>query len=914
MRVNDLDAALFDLDGVLTDTATVHRRAWAEVLDVVLAERRPEQPPFSADDYRRHVDGRPRYDGVARFLASRGIEVPEGLPTDPAGTTTRCAIGNRKDAAFAEHLAAAGVDVFPGTVRLVRRLVAVGLRLGVVTASRHGAEVVAAAGLDGLFDVVLDGVVADARHLPGKPEPATFLAAAEALGCAPSRTAVFEDALAGVAAGRNGGFGCVIAVDRRGRPEELRAAGADDVVGDLAELRVVDAPDWVVELEDGAGGHRRFHDALASLSDGHVGVRGDIEHGNPSRPWLTLVNGAFGRGADGLVRLLPGPSASALTSDGAASADGCRRTLELRTGVLVHDEHGGSVASFRLVSLRRPGVVAVHAESSSPVAWTTTPVTAPELGPTAPLAATFRYVEEPDGPAWRARTEGDRGCIRVVARQEATDGSLDRLYGIAGSGELDGAVAAGFDRLLAEQRDAWAARWRQADIEIDGDRRSQQGVRFALFHLLGCAAPDGEAAVGARGLSGLAYSGHVFWDADVFVLPALVATSPRAARAMLEYRLRRLDRARATAAASGMAGARFPWESADDGEDVTPRSVVDHRGVVVPIRTGSHEVHIDAAIAWAADRYLDWTGDETFRDGHAALVTETARWWAARIQRDQDGSAHLRDVMGPDEYHEVVDDDVYTNGMARWNLRRAASLRPPGDAEAQRWRLLADALVDGRRQGRAGHEQFAGFDRLEPLRIADMTNVPVAADVLLGAARVAGAQVLKQPDVLMLHHMVPEELAPGSLAEDLDFYLPRTAHGSSLSPGICASLLARAGRPDEALALFDLATRLDLDDVTGATAAGLHLATLGSVWQAVVQGFAGIRGTGGRLRVDPCLPTAWTRLVVRLVWRGVPVRLTIEPDEVDVDADGDVQLEVHGVPIRGSGRVVAAEGRWRESR
>ena len=817
-------------------------------------------------------------------------------------------------ALFDLDLVAAGVDVFPGTVRLARRLVAAGLRVGVVTASRHGAQVVAAAGLDGLFDVVLDGVVADERHLPGKPEPDTFVAAADALGCPPSRTAVFEEALAGVAAGRRGGFGRVIAVDRRGQPEALRAAGADDGVGDVGQLRVVDAPDWVVDLEEGGDGHRRFHDALVSLSDGHVGVRGDIEHGNPSRPWLTLVNGAFGRGSDGLIRLLPGPSASALTNEGATSADGCRRTLELRTGVLVHDEHGGSVASLRLVSLRRPGVVAVHAESSSPVAWTTSPVSAPELGPTAPLAATFRYVDEPDGPMQRARTEGDRGCVRVAARQEATDRSLDRLYAFDGAADLGGADAVGFDRLLVEQRDAWAERWRQADIEIAGDRRSQQGVRFALFHLLACAAPDGEAAVGARGLTGLAYSGHVFWDADVFVLPALVAMAPRAARAMLEYRLRRLDRARAAAAASGMAGARFPWESADDGDDETPRSVVDHRGVVVPIRTGTHEVHIDAAVAWAADLYMDWTGDETFRAGHAALVTETARWWAARIQRDQDGSAHLRDVMGPDEYHEVVDDDAYTNGMARWNLRRAASLRPPGDAEARRWRLLADALVDGRREGGAGHEQFAGFDGLEPLRIADLTTVPVAADVLLGAARVAGAQVLKQPDVLMLHHVMPDELPPGSLEDDLDFYLPRTAHGSSLSPGICASLLARAGRPDEALALFDLASRLDLDDVTGATAAGLHLATLGSVWQAVVVGFAGVRGSGGRLRVDPCLPTAWTRLVVRLVWRGVPVRLTIEPGMVAVDAHGDVQLEVHGVPIRRSGRVEVTDGRWRRSR
>jgi trehalose/maltose hydrolase-like predicted phosphorylase len=578
----------------------------------------------------------------------------------------------------------------------------------------------------------------------------------------------------------------------------------------------------------------------------------------------------------------------------------------------VHEPVGDGLATLRFASLTRPGLVVVHAEGPPGTVWSHELLRPPHLGRSEPLAAGFTYrAGRRDGRAW-AETISDRATVTAVAGQTVRDTSADRFMAVdANDAVVDAAAEAGFDRLQAEQRAAWAARWAAADIEIEGDPASQQAIRFALFHLLSCAPLSGEAPVGARGLTGLAYSGHVFWDADVFVLPVLAATLPAAALSMLEYRLRRVGAAQAIAAAHGQAGARFPWESADAGEDVTPVSVRDQHGHIVPIRTGTHEVHIDAAVAWAADHYLDWSGDDAFREGHATLLLETARWWASRIVVDRDGSAHLRGVMGPDEYHDVVDDDAYTNVMARWNLRRAAALLDPNDPEARWWEQLAASLADGYDPATGRHEQFAGFAALEPLRIVDVSTVPVAADVLLGAARVAGAQVLKQPDVLMLHHLVPHELPAGSLVADLEYYLPRTAHGSSLSPAVCASLLARAGRADEALALFDLAARLDLDDVTDTTAAGLHLATLGGLWQALVRGFAGVRLDGGVLRVDPCLPERWSRITVRLQWRGIPLQLSIGPEEVALTASGPLQAVVHGVPIDAPGRVVRDGSEWR---
>ncbi|HSK14999.1 MAG TPA: beta-phosphoglucomutase family hydrolase [Gaiellaceae bacterium] len=234
------DAVIFDLDGVVTDTATVHAAAWKRLFDGYLRERAEAagEPfrPFTEDDYRRHVDGKPRYDGVRSFLASRGVELPEGDPSDPPERETVCGLGNRKNDLFLAALAEEGPRAFPSTVELVRGLEARGIRTAVISASRNTAAVLDAAGLGDLFRTRVDGVDADRLGLPGKPDPAVFLEAARRLGVEPARTAVVEDALAGVEAGRRGGFGLVVGVDRTGQSDALLEHGADVVVADLAEL------------------------------------------------------------------------------------------------------------------------------------------------------------------------------------------------------------------------------------------------------------------------------------------------------------------------------------------------------------------------------------------------------------------------------------------------------------------------------------------------------------------------------------------------------------------------------------------------------------------------------------------------------------------------------------------------------
>jgi trehalose/maltose hydrolase-like predicted phosphorylase len=615
-------------------------------------------------------------------------------------------------------------------------------------------------------------------------------------------------------------------------------------------------PAWTLEIESFDPTLERLHESLLTLADGRLGSRGAPIFANGAKTPGVVYAGVY-EGEGAAAELAPCLDWIRVGRQPRRRPN-VTRTLDLRTGLL-HEQ--GSLTALRFSSLARPGTVVLRATG------------APERLP----RGGRRQGAGPVAAALRDRRRG-RSFERLGAYDPAE--SVAHLA-------LAHAEEAGFERLMAEHREAWARRWQESDVVVEGDSKLQRAIRFALFHLIGSAADGEEAAVGARGLTGPAYRGHVFWDSDVFVLPFLAATHPSAARAMLEYRIRRLPAAREAARRRGRFGARFAWESAGDGIDVTPASARLASGELVRIRTGELEEHIVADVAWAASCYVDWTGDTAFAEGPGRpLFVDTARYWVSRARYDGHGRAHIYGVIGPDEYHEPVDDNAFTNVIARWNLKQAAALGGIDERERLTWLALADALVDGYDAASGIYEQFAGFFDLEPVVIAEVApRRPIAADLLLGAERTAGAQVLKQADVLMLHHLIPDEVASGSMLPNLDFYEPRTAHGSSLSPAIHAGLLARAGRYRDALEALEIAARLDLDDLTGSTAGGLHVATMGGLWQALVFGFAGVKPSGDRLIVDPRLPPEWHALELSLRFRGEPLRIRIDRDRVNLDSE-----------------------------
>jgi trehalose/maltose hydrolase-like predicted phosphorylase len=671
-----------------------------------------------------------------------------------------------------------------------------------------------------------------------------------------------------------------------------RRRAVPELDGDRSWTLAIDGVDTTLE---------RAHESLLTLADGRIGTTGSPLGTHPAAAPSVLAGDVYvGSGADS--ELISCPTWNRLPFG--LSGERLSRRLDLHTGVLRYELDGG-LEAVAFSCLGRPGTTVLRAAGRRELLDGAEVLVPPESG----------HWRSDRGTGRTSMTcSATRGGVAVAGSQslqaDRSTATLDRLAVYRTNGavapskdealaRLQTAEGDGFEALLAEHRQTWGQRWERADVRIEGDPELQLAVRLALMQMMATVADEDEAAVGARGLSGSAYRGHVFWDACVFVLPFLAATHPPAARAMLEYRIRRLPAALTAARELGKRGARLPWESAADGTDVTPSSAFTRAGEHFPVLTGQLAEHIVADVAWAVAHYVDWTGDAEFLHGPGGRVlAETARYWASRVELDRAGFAHVRNVMGPDEYHGPVDDNAYTNVMARWNLRRAASLDGGSaaevtDAERAQWLSIAGSLVDGCDPTTRVYEQFAGFRELEPLVIADVApQRPIAADLLLGHPRVASAQVVKQADVLMLHHLVPHEVAPGSLAPNLDFYEPRTAHGSTLSPGIHAALLARTGRLEEACEALRLTARIDLDDISETTAGGLHLAAMGSVWQALAYGFAGLRPAGDALRVDPRLPGDWNELELRVTFRGTAVRVRIDAEQVHAWAEWSVPLQL----------------------
>jgi kojibiose phosphorylase len=413
-----------------------------------------------------------------------------------------------------------------------------------------------------------------------------------------------------------------------------------------------------------------------------------------------------------------------------------------------------------------------------------------------------------------------------------------------------------------------------------------------LYQLL-IAAPrhDNRVSIGAKTLSGSGYRGHSFWDTEIFMLPVFIFTAPHIARNLLDYRYERLPAAREKAKANGADGAQFPWESAGDGNEVTPTWVPHYadRTKLIRIWTGDIEIHISADIAYAANLYWQVTGDnEWFITKGTELILETARFWAARAERSAGEEQYeYNDVIGPDEYHDHVDNNFYTNRMAQWNLQagldaldwlktndpaRARELTQSlglSPDELTKWkdvisRIYLPAGADGL------IEQFEGYFRRRDVELASLEPRTVSAQMLFGIEGCAETQIIKQPDVLMLLYLLRSRFTDEQLRVNFEYYDRRTDHtyGSSLGPSIHAILACDLGKPDEAYEHFIRAARADLRDVRGNAGDGVHGASAGGTWQAIVFGFGGLRPVNGSWSAHPHLPGHWKRLSFKFVDRG----------------------------------------------
>jgi kojibiose phosphorylase len=959
----DIRATIFDLDGVLTDTAEYHYQGWKR-----LAEE--EGIPFTRED-NEALRGVSRRQSLDLLLKGRPISEDQAQ-----------AWMARKNDYYNESIKQISpADLLPGAADLLAELRSAGLKVAVASASRNARTVLDGLQIGGQIDALSDGhSVANT-----KPAPDLFLHAAAQLGVPPSQCLVVEDAAAGIEAAQAAGMRALALGPAQRfaevRPDAiLRSLEGETWQQIIAALEAghAGATIWTITedeppIRDAPADLHRVHrqETVFTIGNGYLGTRGTFEEGI-SGDWAgTLIHGLFDDAPVVYSELVNAPN----WLDCQLFVEGQRftleqgqvlaykRTLDLRDGVLtrtvrwrspdgrtleLHIERWASMAEpglcvlhYGVTALDFEGQIEIRAGLDGTVA---NPVPGTELGLThwrtldqghpsaqsaflhlrtsasgmALGAAMHLSIEGVDQVTYRPRdchrqpgvsaqfrlAPGQTAVARKLVTYSTTSAAQVGAQFIApfsaAQDTLAASTAAGYAALLRAHRARWADLWRDCDIMIEGDDRAQQAVRYNIFQLL-IAAPHytDRASIPAKTLSGFGYRGHVFWDTEIFIVPFFTWTRPEIARNLLMYRYHTLAGAREKARKSAYEGAMFAWESAATGHETTPRWGMTASGELVRIWCGDIEHHISADVAYAVWQYWQVTGDDDFmRDYGAEILLDTAVFWASRAEYNAELKRYeINDVIGPDEYHEHVNNNAYTNRLVQWHLETALGVLgwlkehyPDKAADlSERLKLSDERLAhvfDVRRRlyipyDRATGlmEQFEGFFNLEELDWQALEPRTKSVPDLIGLERVQRVQAIKQADVLMLIYLLRHEFDDKALRANWDYYAARTDHtyGSSLSPAIHAILACELGDAGAAYEHFLRAALVDLQDLRKNTRDGIHAASAGGVWQAVVMGFAGMRlGPDGPV-FTARFPQGWRRLRFSVRYRGrtFPVNLTV---------------------------------------
>ena len=1038
------EAAIFDLDGVITDTAAVHSAAWKETFDTYLRHREekhgePFRPFTHEKDYLPYVDGKPRYEGVRSFLESRGIQLPFGSPADGPELETICGIGNKKNQAFNEVLARDGAKVYPGTIAFIQALKKRGIKVGAASSSKNCAAILRAAGVEELFQVIVDGITSAQLELKGKPEPDIFTHAAKLLSAAPSRTLIVEDAVSGVQAGSRGNFGLVLGIARENNSEELLAQGADMAVRDLSEISLETVIEWFERGEDGwcivyhgyDPAKERSRASLLAVGNGYFCSRGAMEEPEVGKPgyaatyfaglYNRLVSKVAGRDLENedLVNALDWLPLN-FQLEGTSWLDlshyklvSLKRVLHLDCGLLeremvVEDEQGRRtrVESQRIASMHNPHLAA-HEYKITALNYSGRLRVRCGLAVNLENAGVERYkqlnqkhmqalnqgmengllftlgqtVQSGVQTAQAARVQFSVGQRKIPATVDIRPGAVDLLceYTLEGGQTLsvskvaalcisreqgikDALAAAkqlctedlSFESILATSKRAWREIWQRIDIQLEGDRLAQKLLRLHLYHLVLTFSRHTallDAGIPARGWHGEAYRGHIFWD-EIFIIPLLSSQFPEVAKAALLYRYRRLDAARRYAREHGYKGAMFPWQSGSDGREETQIFHLNPLDGTWGPDHSSLQRHVSLAVAYNVWMYSQISGDKVFLENEGAeLIFEICRFWASACRfNPQTGRYSIERVMGPDEFHERhpyshdggLKDNAYTNIMTAWLMQRALSCWEEMDEEAKRrlkerigfdeaelkeWRRIMRGLnLTVLDEGIIA--QFDGYFELKELdwnyfrsKYGDTARM----DRLLKAEGLSpdDYKVSKQADLLMaFYNLGPQqaldiirslgiEIAPDCLAKNLDHYLPRTSHGSTLSRVVHAVVAHLAGRTGLAWSMYREALISDFNDIQGGTTGeGIHSGVMaGTVW-AALSAYAGLDLRGAIVSLSPCLPESWEALRFGFLFKGRYYRVQVTGTDIKVRLEAG---EKNGVEIALDGRVYQlAKGAWLE--
>jgi alpha,alpha-trehalose phosphorylase len=718
-------------------------------------------------------------------------------------------------------------------------------------------------------------------------------------------------------------------------------------------------------------------ESVFALSNGHVGLRGNLDEGEPYgipgtylggfyevRP-LPYAEAGFGYPEDGqtVVNVTNGKIIRLLVEDepfdvryGVLRSH--ERVLDLRAGVLRRTVEWESptgrrvrVSSTRLVSFTQRAVVAIEyvveavedefpvvlqsqlvanepgpSASSDPraAAALASPLIAEEFGQHGNRAILVHHTRQSglrmaaamdhviDGPAATAAVcEAFEDLARVQVTAEIAPGQPLRIvklltYGWSAqrsgpalrdqvAAAAAGAIHTGWQGLLDEQRTFLDDFWERSDVEIEGDSELQQAIRFGLFHTLQAGARGEQRAIAAKGLTGPGYDGHTFWDTEMFVLPVLTYTAPRAAADALRWRHQTLDLARERARTLGLRGAAFPW-----------RTIRGHEcSSYWP--AGTAAFHINADIADAVFRYQSATQDTEFeRAVGLELLVETARLWRSLGHHDATGAFRIDGVTGPDEYSAVADNNVYTNLMAQRNLTSAADAvkRHPrrgselgvDEEEAASWRDAAARMVVPYDEALGVHPQAEGFTRHQVWDFERTGSDHYPLLLHFPYFDLYRKQVVKQADLVLALFTCGDCFTAEEKLRDFEYYEPLTVRDSSLSASTQSVIAAEVGHIELAYDYFGEAALMDLDDLEHNTGDGIHIASVAGTWLAAVAGLGGMRDHGGELSFTPRLPGAITALRFRLAFRGRRLRVEVDHEHARYHLlEGDaLEITHHG--------------------
>lgn len=1013
----DFDAVLFDLDGVLTPTAAIHAAAWKRMFDDFLRHRseRTHQPFDDFDsvtDYRRYVDGRPRHEGVAAFLSSRAIELPDGDPDDAPGEHSIHALGNLKDSYFMQHLEQHGIAPYEGAAELAAVLHAQGIKTAVVSSSNNCAAVLEAARIAHLFDERVDGLDLRRLGLKGKPAPDAFLEGARRLAAPVGRTVIIEDATVGIEAGQAGGFGLLIGVDRGGQSQALRKAGAHEVVASLMQIQVTPeaAPTWALVYENFDAARERTREALCALGNGYFTTRGAAAWARADGvhyPGTYLAGGYNRLCTDIAGRVVENEDLVnfpnwLLVELRLGSPDwfheqqvrilSYRQELDLQHGVLTRtltfedpSRRRSTLRERRVVSMAEMHLAALKitltAENwSGPVVIRSgidgdivnagaklyeefnchhlQTVGSEHIGNDTVLlhvqtnqsnlhvvqaarTRVFRDDEVEEGSQRKLLARDYVGYeteVQLAAGQTLNIEKMVVLYSSRDAAISEPVVAArgaiaragSFKAALDAHSLAWSQLWRRFDVELHSagapfKLNIPMLLRLNIFHVLQAASLNSiglDIGVPARGWTGEAYQGHIFWD-ELFIFPTLAFRQPEITRSLLMYRYKRLNKAREAAQRAGFRGAMFPWQSGSDGQEETQElNLNPHSQRWIPDNS-FRQRHVNSAIAWNVWEYLQITGDREFLEFYGAeLFLEIARFWASMTTYNEARERYeIHGVMGPDEFHESYPDsptpglnnNAYTNLMAAWilwhahqmlelltPLRRAEIESQLGisSEETARWddisrRMFVPFHDDGIISQFEGYKSLAELDwESYRKRYGNIQRLELILEAEHDSAN--RYKLSKQADVLMLFYVFStSELCrllarlgysfdPAAIPRTVAYYDARSAHGSTLSRVVHAWVQAQCDR-SKAITYFSEALQSDVSDIQGGTTAeGIHLGAMAGTVDLVQRVCTGIDVAGGLLHLDPHLPDALDRLDMRIRYHGHTLDLCLTRETLTV--------------------------------